>query len=218
MEYQGPEPADLGNVQALNSAFLDWLIISGRDCGLPKNVLASLAALQRTQLDRLARVPFLLVSLREHDDAYWDQIFAARSGRNLLADLKPLDDEGARLAAAALGFLWQLALRNPYTARLVSGASLHWCEQLAASTLIDLVDRAAELPGLLEARMSDRHDLWNKLLTSGLSSKRDVRHAARVSALQTVLTSTAAIPGRPLASAARRLPTTRLRLAPRPRH
>ena len=34
------------------------------------------------------------------------------------------DAAGSRLTIAALGFLWQLASRNPYAARLVSGASL----------------------------------------------------------------------------------------------
>ena len=217
MEYQGPEPVDLANVQALNATFLEWLVAGSHDSGLPGDVLAALAALPVCQRSRLARMPFLLLSLREHDAAFWDQMFAAKRGMTLLARMKTPDAEGARLTTAALGFLWQLALRNPYTTRLVSGASLNWCEQLAASTLMDLVGRAAEGPLMLEARLAGQHDLWNKLLTSGVSARRDVRLAARVSALHTILTANAAIPHRPLASAARRLPTASLRLEPQPR-
>ena len=44
MEYQGPEPADLANVNALNLAFLEWLrVTKAPEPGLPPDVEAALA-------------------------------------------------------------------------------------------------------------------------------------------------------------------------------
>ena len=213
MEYQGPEPADLENVRALNTAFLEWLASGDRSRALPAQATPHFAGLDRRKLERLARVPFMLLSLREYDEDYWRTLFADRQNMSLLSRMQRPDDAGARLTMAAIGFLWQLASRNPYAARLVSGAGLNWCEQLAACTLMDLIGRVAEEPPLLEPRMSEDPELWTKLLTSGVSSKRDVRLAARVSALQSVMTGAAHSSYRQLASAACKLPAARMRVA-----
>ncbi len=213
MDYQGPEPADLENVHALNTAFLEWLAGDDRSRALPANTPQLLAGLDRRQLARLARVPFMLVSLREYDEDYWRSLFAQRQNMSLLSGMQKPDDAGSRLTTAALGFLWQLASRNPYAARLVSGAGLNWCEQLAGCTFMDLVGRVAEEPSLLEPRMSDDVEFWTKMLTSGVSNKRDVRMAARVSALQSVLTGAAHLTYRQFATAARQLPAARMRVA-----
>lgn len=221
MEFQGPEPADLANVNALNRAFLDWLRVTGPaeslQSGLPPDIHVALAGLDRRQLERLARVPFLLMSLREYDDTRWRSLFADRRSMDLLRALQPADEEAARLIAAGLGFLWQLAKRNPYAARLVSGANLNWCEQLADCTLMELYTRVAEENSLLEPRMTDSPELWNKLLTAGVSARRDVRIAARVSALQTVLTRGPATAYRQLATAACAMPAASMRVTERPR-
>jgi hypothetical protein len=221
MEFQGPEPADLANVIALNGAFLDWLRVTGRtqplEPGLPPDVEAALAGLDRRQLERLARVPFLLMSLREYDDTRWRSLFADRRSMDLLRPLQPVDEEATRLVTAGLGFLWQLALRNPYAARLVSGASLNWCEQLADCTLMELFARVAEEGPLLDPRMTDCPELWHKRLTAGVSTRRDVRIAARVSALQTILTRGPATAYRQLATAACAMPAASLRVAQRRR-
>ena len=213
MDYQGPEPADLENVRALNTAFLEWLAGDDRNRALPAQSPALFASLEQRKLARLAQVPFMLFSLREYDEDYWRTLFSARRNMGLLSAMQKPDDTGSRLTNAALGFLWQLASRNPYAARLVSGASLAWCEQLAACTLMDLIDRVAEEPTLLEPRMGDDSELWTKLLTSGVSRKRDVRMAARVSALQSVLTGAAHSTYRQFATAARQLPAARMRVA-----
>ncbi len=221
MEYQGPEPADLANVNALNRAFLDWLRVTGPaeslQSALPPDIRVALAGLDRRQLERLARVPFLLLSLREYDDTRWRSLFADRRSMDLLRPLQPADEEAARLITAGLGFLWQLAKRNPYAARLVSGASLNWCEQLADCTLMELYMRVADENSLLEPRMTSSQELWHKLLTAGVSAKRDVRIAARVSALQTVLTRGPAMAYRQLATAACAMPAASMRVAERPR-
>ncbi len=155
----------------------------------------------------------MLLSLREYDEETWRALFAPRQNMSLLSKMRRHDDAGSRLTIAAVGFLWQLAARNPYAARLVSGAGLAWCEQLANCTLMDLIGRVAEEPPLLEPRMNGDAELWNKLLTSGVSNKRDVRMAARVSALQSVLTATTRSGNRRLATAACKLPATPMRVA-----
>jgi hypothetical protein len=213
MDYQGPEPADLENVYALNTAFLEWLASDDRSQALPASTPQLFAGLDQRKLARLAQVPFLLLSLREYDEDYWRTLFAPRQNMSLLSGMHKPDDAGSRLTTAALGFLWQLASRNPYAARLVSGAGLNWCEQLAACTLMDLVGRVAEEPSLLEPRLNGDAGLWAKMLTSGVSSKRDVRMAARISALQSVLTGAAYFTPHQFATAARQFPAARMRVA-----
>ena len=96
--------------------------------------------------------------------------------------------------------------------RLVSGASLAWCEQLAQCTLMDLFTRALEDQSLLAPRAAGEVTLWQKLLTAGVSNRRQLRRAARMAALQTLLTQ-----GRertcqqPLAAAACKMPAVRVR-------
>jgi hypothetical protein len=170
-----------------------------------------LAALNLAQRERLARTPFLLMSLAEDDEARWQSFFTEQQTRDLLQCVQVRDEVAARLTAAGLGFLWQLAQRNPYAARLVSGASLAWCEQLARCTLMDLFTRTLEDQTLLAPRMAGEAGLWDKLLTAGVSNRRHLRLAARVGALQTVLTNAPVRPYRALAAAASRMPTARTR-------
>ncbi len=151
------------------------------------------------------------MSFAENDEARWQALFAERRTRDLLECLQLRDEAASGLVAAGLGFLWQLAQRNPYAARLVSGASLSWCEQLAACTLMDLFSRALEDQALLAPRMADKPDIWNRLLTAGVSNRRHARHAARVSALQTLLTRRPLRRYRPLAAAACKMPPVKTR-------
>jgi len=219
MEYQGPEPADLANVCALNIAYLDWLRARGSttvgEVSMTPEISAALAGMSRTQLERLSRVPFLLLSFREYDESQWRTMFAERPVADLFHALQVPDEEATRLISAGLGFLWQLSKRNPYAARLVSGASLNWCEQLAACTLVELFSRAVAKYPLLEPRMSDNPDLWQKLLSAGVSARKDVRMAARVSALQTVLTRSATGSYRHFAAAACSMPAVAVRVSKR---
>ena len=215
MHYHGPDRADLANVFMLNKAFIAWQRArspentAGR--GLPAGIRARFAALSSEQRERLARMPFLLMSLAEDDEARWQSLFAEQKTRDLLQCVQPRDEAGSRLIAAGLGFLWQLAQRNPYAVRLVSGASQTWCEQLASCTLMDLFSRALEDQALLAPRMADKPDLWHKLLTVGVSNRRHLRRAARVAALQTLLTQGPMRTYRPLAAAACKMPAPRSR-------
>ena len=217
MDYQGPETADLANVSALNRAFLEWLAVDTRADQLPGDTGRLFALLDRQKVERLARAPFLLLSLGEENEDVWRAVFAQTPPKQLLVNMNPSDAGAIRLTTAALGFLWQLAARNPYTARLVSGASLSWCEQLSERALVDIVTRVAEEPQILVVRAADDAELWTRLLTAGVSGRRDLRVAARISALQSVLTGTARSGYRPLASAACKLPTMKMRVAERRR-
>ncbi len=215
MQYHGPEPAVLANVLELNSAYIDWqhrsLPEEPRERGLAPEIRTRLGELNCAQRERLARVPFLLMSFAENDEARWQALFAERRTRDLLECLQLRDEAASGLVAAGLGFLWQLARRNPYAARLVSGASLNWCEQLSACTLMDLFSRALEDQALLAPRMADKPDIWNRLLTAGVSNRRHARRAARVSALQTLLTRRPLRRYRPLAAAACKMPPVKTR-------
>jgi hypothetical protein len=193
MHYRGPDRADLTNVLVLNRAFVAWQRTRPRDSArerdLSPQTRARFAALNAEQRERLARIPFLLMSFAEDDEARWQSLFAEQRTRDLLLQCVQVPDEVAsRVTSAGLGFLWQLAQRNPYAARLVSGASPAWCEQLAASTLMDLLARALEDPTLLAPRMAGNTGFWDRLLTAGVSNRRQLRLAARVAALQAVLT------------------------------
>ncbi len=215
MHYHGPERADLANVFMLNRAFIAWQRARSPENtsgpGLPPEIRTRFAALSREQRERLARMPFLLMSLAEDDEARWQSLFAEQRTRDLLQCMQRRDEAASRLIAAGLGFLWQLAHSNPYAVRLVSGASLTWCEQLASCTLMDLFSRALEDQALLAPRMADKPDLWHKLLTMGVSNRRHLRRAARVAALQTLLTQGPMRTYRPLAAAACKMPAPRSR-------
>ena len=218
MQYPGPTADDLANVKALNRAFLDTLRNNARHSAVLDDVVPPLKSLCRAlsdiHVDRLAAAPFLLFSVRERDADYWDALFdAQRDNRNgdLFEFPRTNDSDDGRLIDAALGFLWTLAVRNTYAARIVSGASLSWCERLADCTLMSLLTIAGRREDLLIPRFADREDIWSKLLGAGVSSERDVRRAAQLTVLQTMLTRDA-VPGHErLSAAACRMPAPRTR-------
>ena len=190
MAFDGPVPFDYHNVSALNRAYLS-LLQANHNARQSLHQLSSqlsqrLTSLTRHQVDRLAATPFLLLSFRERDDELWEQILSDEPGGDLLT--RPLANDLDRLQSAALGFVWQLARQNPYTLRLTCGATLHWCEQIAERTFSTLLAAVAPHPDLLQLRRGNDEDLWLKLLVNGISRDRNVRTAAHVSALQTILT------------------------------
>jgi len=193
MDYSGPEAADLADVRSLNTAFLDYLVSQNGErfrCELPNELQAAVRALTHRHMQRLSTVPFLLMSCRERDDRYWEGTTGDQSVRDLFTPPAVAADPLSQIACATLGFLWQLSRRNLYAARMVCGASLGWCEQLAARSLLDVLDRAAIDSQLLSPRLTDDKIFWNRLLGAGLSSNKEIRRAAHLSALQSVLTPT----------------------------
>ena len=192
MEFNGPEPADLVDVRSINTAFLEYLrSTAGHRLlrKLPSRQQPLLAALTDWQIVRLAAAPFLLLTLNEADDTAWSRIL-----RELpVCDLFVADEGGAdplgRIAAAALGFQWQLSRRNMYAARLVGGASPAWCERIAACSLVHVLHCAVRHQDQVAPRLAANEIFWSRLLGSGLSAADDVRAAAHLSALQMMLSS-----------------------------
>lgn len=192
MQYPGPEPSDLENVRALNRVFLDLVARDGSPRAilqnLPDGMGERLAGLGPKRAERLAGVPFMLFSLRERDDDYWELLLAPGDTPDLFLPAPEPDAGTGKLAAAGLGFAWQLARRNAYALRLLSGASLHWCEEIAARPLVDLLSRAASRPDVIELRCGHSVPFWAKLLDRGTSGRRDIRVAAHLTAWQQILT------------------------------
>ena len=134
MEFSGPQKAEFNNVRSLNRGFLDSLRTASEATGLRQALSPKLRpmveGLTDLQAQRLSEAPFLLLSLREQDSDYWSALFADDPNGDLLA-LASSDGRDRHLSAAALGFLWQLAQHNPYAVRLISGATIKWCDRLA---------------------------------------------------------------------------------------
>ena len=205
MEYTGPETTDLRDVCSLNAAFLEYLSSSNGEQlrrELPASLRPAVVALSSRQIERLAAVPFLLMSLSELDDAYWDRPMPDRPVRDLFTPSHTETDPLAQITSATLAFLWQLARKNPYAVRLICGASLNWCEQLAACTLLHVLQRAVEEQHAVLPRLAEDSVFWHRLLGAGLSSESVVRRASHLSALQTVLTPVVATTNHRFRSAA----------------
>jgi len=190
MAFSGPEMSDYDNVVALNEAWLSLLQRENRLGnglgGLPKALRCRITNLSKQQIARLATTPLLLFSFRERDDRYWTRVLAGSRERDLFATSNSVDVD--TLISASLGFIWQLAQRNPYALRLICGATVYWTERIAEQTffgLLDAVRSTCDTPGL---RFAQHRELWRKLLDSGVSRERVTRSAAQMSALQAVLT------------------------------
>lgn len=220
MDFSGPAAADYRNVTELNTAFLQ--ILRGRHTGrplrrqLPHDLQETAARLRDDELRYLAAAPFLLMSFRERDEELWHTLLSEPAETDLLAAMSAAG-ETDRLTAAGLGFLWQLAYRNPYATRLVSGAALDWCERLAEITLLRLLQNAAGHTDLLGLRSAGRYDVWRKLLDDGVSVDDRLREAAHLSVLQAMLTTGATLGRQRLRAAACSATTPALGIAEKPR-
>ncbi|MDJ0906233.1 MAG: hypothetical protein QNI96_09465 [Woeseiaceae bacterium] len=208
MDFSGPDAADFAEVTALNQAFLARLRAPGAAGAnlrrlLPANLHAVVAALRDLQVERLASSPFLLLSLRERDSAYWQQLAGKHASPDLFAAANENSDG---ITVAALSFLWHLARRNRYAVRLVSGADNDWCSVMSSNTLFTLLRRASRRPDLLRPRLAGNGAFWSKLLGPGLDSNPGVRRAAHTTCLQTLLTGRPAPMQQPRAAARRSQP------------
>ena len=196
MAFDGPAAEDFGNVASLNRA---WLRLLRQDPGARRSRdrdtqsrLDDVANLTRRQSERLAGTPFLLFSFRERDESFWTEIIEGAGHRSLFRDTRSRETE--TVLAAALGFVWQLARQNPYALRLICGATLYWCERIGELTFYQLLSAARQTDEIPVLRSAAHPTLWKKLLTSGVSPSDDIRSAAHLCALQTVLTEPADSP------------------------
>lgn len=174
MEYEGLSRDDLDNVRALNRV---WLEIDG----------SAELRLAAQRMERLAATPFLLFSFCEYDDVRWSDLLGERRQLDILEQQTVVSAELRELQVAGLGFLWELVRRNPYVARLVSGASVSWCEQVAASTLVRVLECARIR--MIEPRFSEDSAIKRRLLARGSALDREMRVFAQIGALQSMLTS-----------------------------
>jgi hypothetical protein len=191
MDFSGPQPADFADVRSLNKAFLRCLrgVAAGSRMRrkMPEAAGKTVLGLGEGEIARLAQMPMLLASVREYDDGYWrDLLDSEPTGR--LAEDRYGTPEVAEVTATTVAFLWQLARHNPYAARLVSGATLGWCERLTGCTLQGVLWRVRVRDDLLEPRFATDAEAWQRLLGAGLSPLPEVRRAARMSMLQRMLT------------------------------
>ncbi len=184
-EYPGPRQDDYANVLALNTAFI--------------KVTSDLKGPQR---GRLAATPFLLFSLREDDTEWWQHALADDRQRDMI-DRAELENPVLRcVQTAALSFLWQLALRNAYAVRVVSGASIAWCEMISELPLLTLLDRMSARADLIQSRLQAPDEIGGRLMGCGASSSTTLRRSSQLCALQTLLTRAGSDPPARLPSAA----------------
>jgi len=191
MDYPSPQALDFNEVHELNKAFLSLLAVPGDAKRLladsPPEVADRLAALRTAERRRLATTPFLLFSLRERDEAFWDRVYEPGAVRDLFSPAAAESEGRSRLVAAALGFLWQMARQNPYTLRLVCCASVYWCERLGEQPLMQVISRLAMLDDVLRLRAGESAAVWQRLLEGGMHANDEVRRATHYSILQTLL-------------------------------
>lgn len=215
MIYQGPTRSDFSNVMAMNREYLRILHAGRAASEIGDAHHKRLRALGYRQRERLAAAPFLLFSLQENNGVLWRRLLRGERHPDLFHRAPPRRDELADLAATAASFLWQLAHRNPYTARLLASASPGWCDAVSDTTCFELVRQVRRCADLVVPRQAGNSGFWRKLLFAGVSAEADVRSAAHIAALQTLLTSpsTSAADTWPLAACASR--RARLRVADR---
>lgn len=215
MDYAAPEPADIRDAQAINLAYIESLRNTGTAQGvLPGELAARLRRLDRHQALRLSRAPFLLLSLSEHDGALWKRLLGREPGDDLFAARDETGPGQARLLAAAIGFVWRLCRHDMHAARLVAGAPAAWCEALAASPLVEIVERAGRQPGLMVPRLAGDRAFWQRLLGAGVHEDESVRRAAQLTAHHAVLMQGSNAGATRLAAAACRFSPVAVRKGP----
>lgn len=170
-EFPGPSQDDYANVLAFNTAFIK-----------------ATSELKGPQRGRLAAAPFLLFSLREDDVPWWAGVLAEQRQGDMMAAAEHESPELRRIQTAAISFLWQLARRNPYAARIISGATISWCEQITSLPLVTLLNRIGGRDDLMVSRLHNPFALGERLMGNGTSAQLKVRRSSQLTALQTLLT------------------------------
>ena len=188
MEYEGLTRDHLANVEALNRGWLRcW-----RDSDAPAGNLTNRLR------DRAATAPFLLFSFREQDDDLWNRLLEKPRQPDLLDKPLRLDDELHAVQSNGLAFIWALAWRNPYAARIISGAPAGWCEKITSVTLMRVLESA-----------SGRSLIRPRLETTSMMHKG----FAQIGAFQSMLTAAQPASAGRMKAAACRMPETVRQLA-----
>ena len=183
MEYEGLTRDHLANVEALNRKWLR--------CWRQND--ASAGDLTVRLRDRAATAPFLLFSLREQDDDLWNRLLEKPRQPDLLDKPLRFDNELHTVQISGLAFIWSLAWRNPYAARIISGAPAGWCERIASVTLMRVLDST-----------SGRSLIRPRLETTSMMHKG----FAQIGAFQSMLTNGQRASSGRMKAAACRMPET----------
>ncbi len=179
MQYPCPERADLDEIRALNSAFLDVCARSS----LPDGVAARIASLTLAQRELLSDAPFLLFSLQEDQASLWDRLFAAEPD---FFD-EPTPAEWVPITTAAIAFLWHLAKRAPHDARLFAALSPALSRRLAEHPLISVTHRALGLGISPRPRFTEQPELWSLLFDACSAPDSARMTAGQMIAMQRLL-------------------------------
>ena len=181
MEYEGLTREHLANVEALNRGWLRCWRESGASAG---NLTTRLR-------DRAATAPFLLFSFCEQDDDLWTRLLEKPLQPDLLDEPLRSNDVLHALQSNGLAFIWALAWRNPYAARIISGAPSGWCERIASVTLTRVLERT-----------SGRSLIRPRLETTAMMHKE----FAQIGAFQSMLTADQSASSGRMKAAACRMP------------
>ena len=181
MEFEGLTRDHLANVEALNRGWLRCWPESGASA-------ANLAARLR---ERAATTPFLLFSFREQDEDLWSRLLEKPRQPDLLDQPLRSDDGLHTVQLSGLAFIWWLAWRNPYAARIISGAPAGWCEKITSVTLMRVLECTSGC-SLIEPRLE----------TTSMMHKG----YAQIGALQSMLTTGQPASNGRLKAAACRMP------------
>ena len=181
MEYEGLTRDHLANVEALNRGWLRCWPESGASTGDLKGRLR----------DRAATAPFLLFSFREQDDDLWSRLLERPHQPDLVDESQQSNDALRAVQFTGLAFIWSLARRNPYAARIITGASSRWCERITSVTLMRVLERT-----------SGRSLIRPRLETTSLMHKE----FAQIGAFQSMLTTGQPASNGRLKAAACRMP------------
>ena len=185
MEFRGVDETTIENGRALNAAFLALATGPAAPAGLETDFKRRLRQLDARHLERLSRTPFLLfaVAVVETKPGPGTPL---RDSMNLFDD--PMSKAETRLVIATLSLLWSLARADRHAARFLAGTPRGWCEEIAAASLVDVLDTTRQYDTMVVPRSATQRAFWDKLFVSACDRRPSVRRAARQSALQCVLT------------------------------
>lgn len=210
MHFSGVDEATIENGRALNAAFLALATGPAAPAGLDPDFVERLARLDRCDLERLSRVPFLLFTVAVVDTVPGTSA-SLREPMDLFGDRMARGE--VRLVTATLALLWSLARTDRHAARFLAGTSRRWCDDIAGASLMDVLDTTRRFETLVMPRTVPQSAFWDKLFLSASDHRPFVRRAARQSALQCVLTELCDAPYVPVAVAACRKRTPPERVA-----
>ena len=217
MQFSGPDKADLADLHEINRGFLELLQAEngGRSIldDVPAMIATRLRSLSAKERRRLARSPFLLCSCREDDIEHWQRLLQPDTSGDFFAAGAEQAADLLRLTSAVIGFTWQLARKNVFVARLLTGASSAWCEEIATHPLWRLIENGSQREDGIRLRLAHDDHFWERQLLHAVSDDPLIRRAARAAGLQRMLLSSRT-PTRLLLAAKSSAPPRQRRLPP----